>query len=86
MRRKTFVLKRRREDHGVRTFLPVSPLAKEDPAITRLARQRKYIIPLDCVVLAGRCGKHTETAWQAHREMSDTDMTITRLQWNTNGD
>ena len=44
---KTFVLQRRREDHGVRTFLPISHPAKEDPAITRPARRGKYTIPSD---------------------------------------
>jgi hypothetical protein len=40
----TFVPNALREDHGVRTFLPASLLAKKGPAITRLARQREYII------------------------------------------
>ena len=35
---KTFVPGVKREDHGVRTFLPAGLLAKDDPAITRLAR------------------------------------------------
>ena len=34
----------RREDHGVRTFLPARPLARAGPAITRPARQFQYII------------------------------------------
>jgi hypothetical protein len=50
MHRKTFVLKRRHEDHGVRTFLPACLLAKAGPAITRLARQGKYTIPSDSSV------------------------------------
>jgi hypothetical protein len=43
-RAETFVPNRLREDHGVRTFLPASLLAKKGPAITRLARQAEYII------------------------------------------
>jgi hypothetical protein len=43
-RAETFVPNALREDHGVRTFLPASLLAKKGPAITRLARQLKYII------------------------------------------
>jgi hypothetical protein len=39
---KTFVPSRKHEDHGVRTFLPARPLAKEGPAITRLARRFYY--------------------------------------------
>ena len=42
---KTFVPGERREDHGVRTFLPACLLAKTGPAITRPARQSHYIIP-----------------------------------------
>ena len=41
---KTFVSGVRREDHGVRTFLPACLLAKAGPAITRLARHIQYII------------------------------------------
>jgi hypothetical protein len=47
----TFVPTTLREDHGVRTFLPASLLAKKGPAITRLARQTEYII---FVRIAGR--------------------------------
>jgi hypothetical protein len=43
-RAETLVPTTLREDHGVRTFLPASLLAKKGPAITRLARQGKYII------------------------------------------
>ena len=38
----TFGVDIRREDHGVRTFLPAGLLAKADPAITRLARRSQY--------------------------------------------
>jgi hypothetical protein len=41
---RTFVPGAKREDHGVRTFLPARLLAKAGPAITRLARQTQYII------------------------------------------
>jgi hypothetical protein len=44
----TFVPFAKREDHGVRTFLPASLLAKDGPAITRLARQCKYITMAFC--------------------------------------
>jgi hypothetical protein len=39
-----FIPSVRREDHGVRTFLPACLLAKAGPAITRLARRAQYII------------------------------------------
>ena len=41
---KTFVPSVKREDHGVRTFLPAGLLAKAGPAITRPARHTQYII------------------------------------------
>ena len=43
-RAKTFVPSVKREDHGVRTFLPADLLAKASPAITRPARHTQYII------------------------------------------
>jgi hypothetical protein len=51
-----------REDYGVRTFLPASLLAKKGPAITRLARQRKYSIILsNAPGQRGHSGKPPET-------------------------
>jgi hypothetical protein len=41
---KTFVPGAKREDHGVRTFLPAGLLAKAGPAITRPARHAHYTI------------------------------------------
>ncbi len=41
---KTFVPGERRENYGVRTFLPARLLAKASPAITRPARHAQYII------------------------------------------
>ena len=41
---KTFVPGVKREDHGVRTFLPACLLAKAGPAITRPARHNNYSI------------------------------------------
>ena len=47
---KTFVLSAKREDHGVRTFLPAGLLAKAGPAITRPARHCHYIITVESTV------------------------------------
>ena len=44
LRAKTYVLGAKREDHGVRTFLPAGLLAKAGPAITRPARQHVLYI------------------------------------------
>jgi len=41
---KTFIPGVKREDYGVRTFLPAGLLAKAGPAITRPARHTQYII------------------------------------------
>ena len=62
----TFVPLAKREDHGVRTFLPAGLLAKDGPAITRLARHFKYIICCAPEIGCAR-GKCTEVIWWCRR-------------------